>query len=118
MSVLVNVDQNQRLLEVEFIYWESLSSVAADWSTLTIGGKRLIKRPMTPREAAKRTFAWTSLRRSLFVALVVGTALNIINQGSEMLSGNWPVVWKLMLTYLVPFLVASYGSYAAFRSIR
>jgi hypothetical protein len=50
------------------------------------------------------------------VTLVVGTALNLINQGPEMLSGNWPVVWKLLLTYVVPFLVASYGSYAAFRS--
>jgi hypothetical protein len=33
-----------------------------------------------------------------------------------MLSGHWPVIWKLALTYVVPFLVASYGSYAAFRS--
>ncbi|MDP9414936.1 MAG: hypothetical protein M3Q08_12825 [Pseudomonadota bacterium] len=36
MSVLVNMDQNDRLLAVEFIRWESLSSVAPDWSTLTI----------------------------------------------------------------------------------
>ncbi len=50
------------------------------------------------------------------MALLVGTILNLINQGPEMLSGEWPVLWKLGLTYLVPFLVASYGSYAAFRS--
>ena len=36
MTVLVNMDQNDRLLEVEFIRWESLSDVAPDWSTLTI----------------------------------------------------------------------------------
>lgn len=52
------------------------------------------------------------------VAFVVGTALNLINQGPEMLSGEWPVLWKLGLTYVVPFLVASYGSYAAFRKTR
>jgi hypothetical protein len=52
------------------------------------------------------------------VALLVGTALNLINQGPEMFSVVWPVIWKLALTYLVPFLVASYGSYAAFRSSR
>lgn len=52
----------------------------------------------------------------MVVAIVVGTALNLINQGPEMLSGKWPVIWKLALTYVVPFLVASYGSYAAFRS--
>jgi hypothetical protein len=36
MSVLVNLDQNDRLLEVEFIRWESLTSAAPDWSTLSI----------------------------------------------------------------------------------
>jgi hypothetical protein len=64
----------------------------------------------------RRTLAWRTVRRSLVVALVVGTALNLINQGPEMFSGRWPTLWKLALTYLVPFLVASYGSYAAFRS--
>jgi hypothetical protein len=62
------------------------------------------------------TFGPQALRRSLLVALVVGTALNLINQGPEMLGGDGPVLWKLALTYAVPFLVASYGSYAAFRS--
>lgn len=71
---------------------------------------------MEVREAAKRTLTDNSLRRSLLVAVIVGTALNLINQGPEMLSGEWPVIWKLALTYVVPFLVASYGSYAAFRS--
>jgi hypothetical protein len=62
----------------------------------------------------RRTFAWRSVRRSLIVAVIVGTALNAINQGPEMLGGNWPNFWKIGLTCLVPFLVASYGSYAAF----
>jgi hypothetical protein len=68
------------------------------------------------REALRRTFAASSIRRSLTVALVIGTVLNGINQGPEMLSGHWPVWWKVVLTYFVPFAVASYGSYAAFRS--
>ena len=73
---------------------------------------------MEARDAARQTLTGASLRRSIVVAVVVGTALNLINQGPEMLSGKWPVVWKLALTYVVPFLVASYGSYAAFRSSR
>lgn len=73
---------------------------------------------MEAAEAARRTLTGTSLRRSLLVAVIVGTALNIINQGPEMLAGKWPVIWKLVLTYVVPFLVASYGSYAALRSSR
>jgi hypothetical protein len=73
---------------------------------------------MEAREAARRTFTGRTVKRSVIVALVVGTALNVINQGPEMLSGKWPILWKLALTYVVPFLVASYGSYAAFRSSR
>jgi hypothetical protein len=40
--------------------------------------------------------------------------LNGINQGPGILTGRlgW---WKLILTYFVPFAVASNGSYAAFR---
>jgi hypothetical protein len=68
------------------------------------------------REALGRTFAWPSVRRSLTVAAIIGTVLNAINQGPEIASGHWPVWWKLILTYFVPFAVASYGSYAAFRS--
>jgi hypothetical protein len=68
------------------------------------------------REALARTFAWRSVRRSLGVALLIGTVLNTINQGPEVFTGHWPVWWKLLLTYSVPFWVASYGSYAAFRS--
>ena len=67
------------------------------------------------QEAWRRTFEARSARRSVTVALVVGTALNAINQGPEILGGHWPVLWKLALTYAVPFLVASYGTFAAFR---
>ncbi len=70
---------------------------------------------MRPRDALKRTFAWPSVKRSLTVALVVGSILNAINQGDSILAGN-PILWKLLLTYFVPFAVASYGSYAAVRS--
>lgn len=46
-------------------------------------------------------------QRSLGVALVVGTLLNAINQGDVLLSGNAPDVAKLILTYLVPYAVAT-----------
>jgi hypothetical protein len=71
---------------------------------------------MKAREALERTFTGPVLRRSLLVTLIVGTALNLINQGAEMAQGEWPVLWKLAMTYAVPFFVASYGSYSAFRS--
>lgn len=70
---------------------------------------------MTRTQALRLTFSLSSVRRSLIVALGIGTLLNLINQGDALWSGNWPVLWKACLTYCVPFAVASYGSYAAFR---
>ena len=81
-------------------------------------GERRINPVMEAREALRRTLTGAALLRSLLVALVVGTMLNLINQGPELFTGQRVVLWKLALTYVVPFLVASYGSYAAFRSSR
>jgi hypothetical protein len=67
--------------------------------------------------ALQKTFAGASVRRSAAVTIIVGTTLNAINQGPELLRGVHPVLWKIALTYCVPFVVASYGSYAAFRSM-
>jgi len=70
---------------------------------------------MSPHQALAQTFAPRALRRSLGVMLIVGTILNAINQGPALIAGEPLVLWKLGLTWLVPFAVASYGSYAAFR---
>ena len=48
-------------------------------------------------------------RTALRVSAVVGTVLNIINQGDALL-GRAPLDWlHLVLNYLVPFFVASYS---------
>ncbi len=49
-------------------------------------------------------------RRSLWVALIVGTILNLINQGDILLSGQPLHFAKLVLTYIVPYLVSTYGA--------
>ena len=55
---------------------------------------------------------WPMLRRSLIASLVVGTALTALNQGDAILTGqlSGALVWKIPLTYCVPFLVATYGA--------
>ncbi len=70
---------------------------------------------MNKRAALRLVFGRRIVRRSLIVALVVGTVLNAINQGSEVWDGH-PVIWRLILTYCVPFLVSSYGAYSAIRT--
>lgn len=49
-------------------------------------------------------------RRSLWVAVVVGTILNLINQGDTLLSGQHLDFTKITLTYVVPYLVSTYGA--------
>lgn len=67
--------------------------------------------------AVRRTLSRAILARSIAVSLVVGTILNAINQGSEILAGQPVNIARLLMTYAVPFFVASYGAYAAFRRL-
>ncbi len=49
-------------------------------------------------------------RRSFVVALIVGTILNLINQGDALLSGAELDFTKIILTFAVPYCVATYGA--------
>lgn len=53
------------------------------------------------------------VRRSLLVSAVVGTILNVINQGDALLHLQSLDLTKCILTYLVPFCVATYGAVCA-----
>jgi len=64
------------------------------------------------RRAISYSFSDGTPRRSVCVALVVGTILNLINQGDAIFAAatiNWT---KIMLTYLVPYAVSTYGAVA------
>ena len=49
-------------------------------------------------------------RRSLVVAGIVGTLLNLINQGDVLLGTGRLSFTKLLLTYAVSYAVATYGA--------
>jgi hypothetical protein len=53
------------------------------------------------------------MRRSFWVAVVVGTILNLIAQGDFLFDGLPLNFWKIGLTYCVPFCVATYGAVTA-----
>jgi cation transporter-like permease len=65
-------------------------------------------------EALKRTFSRRESLRAFRVALVVGTILNVINQGASILATGEVDILRGTLTYMVPFFVASYGAYGAY----
>jgi len=57
------------------------------------------------------------LRRALLTSLIVGTALTAINQGDALLSLTLTpaLLWKIPLTYAVPFGVSTYSALAISR---
>ena len=52
------------------------------------------------------------IKRSLIASLVVGSVLVVLNQGDVMLSAQWSqaLLWKIPLTYAVPYLVSTWGA--------
>lgn len=56
--------------------------------------------------------------RGLKVGAIVGTILVAINQGDLILGGQLDAsaAWKIPLTYLVPYCVATYGGVSAIRA--
>ena len=50
--------------------------------------------------------------RGLKVALVVGVILVLINQGELFLRGESPPLWKVIMTFIVPYCVSSYSGAA------
>ncbi len=74
----------------------------------------------TTREALAVVTRPQSLRKSIGVALFVGTIFFVINQLGPILAGhvNASVVIKSVMTYLTPFCVSNYGLLMASRSPR
>ncbi len=57
-------------------------------------------------------FQSVTVKRAWKVALVVGTILIAINQGDLLLAGGLPPIWKIVLTYMVPYSVSSFSTAA------
>lgn len=49
-------------------------------------------------------------RRSIVVALIVGAILNLINQGDTLFGNGHLNPMKIILTFVVPHCVATYGA--------
>ncbi len=71
----------------------------------------------TWRELAAVVTAPRQLRKTLAIALIVGTVFFVMNQLSAIASGHaTTLIWlKVVLTYATPLLVSSFGIAAATR---
>lgn len=91
-------------------------STYVEWSLpmryLILSGQNSETRSMQSLQIAMRP---SIVKRSLIVALVVGTVLNLINQG-DVITGNAHFnLFKCLLTYVVPYLVSTYGAVSALK---
>lgn len=57
------------------------------------------------RSACDRQLLITALK----VSAVVGTLLNLVNQGPAIWDGEAVACWNIVMNYLVPFCVSSYS---------
>ncbi|MEO0343419.1 MAG: nitrate/nitrite transporter NrtS [Pseudomonadota bacterium] len=48
--------------------------------------------------------------RSVRIGLIVGTILNLINQGDKLFANGEFDVFRCVLTYLVPYCIATYSA--------
>lgn len=70
---------------------------------------------MTLRQCYELAMRADIVRRSVKVALLIGTMLTAINQGDILLGGAWlpEFCWKIPLTYVVPYCVSTFASVQA-----
>jgi hypothetical protein len=73
---------------------------------------------VTAREALRICGRREHLRRTIRIALVVGTILTLINQADVILGGDatWITWVKASLNYCVPFVVSNLGLLAGKRA--
>ena len=81
---------------------------------VTMLGAFLNSRPAVQAEELRP--GWVVVRRSLFIALGVGSAIILLNHGDVLLAGTITpgVMVKILVTPCVPFCVSLYGAYAAY----
>ena len=64
----------------------------------------------------KLAFSDATPRHALVVGVIIGTLLTVINQGDQIWAGEMPNPVKIVLTYLVPYCVTTYGAVTAKRA--
>lgn len=99
--------------------------MVGSWGRLHGAGRRLPAIRMTSEQtnlsrgaALSKALSGRYLIRAIVAALIVGTVLNLINQGDALFSGGSIDHTKAFLTYLVPFCVTTYGAWSALISPR
>ena len=49
-------------------------------------------------------------KKAFYTAAIVGSILTFINHGDVILNRSFPSIWKVTLTYCVPYCVTTWGA--------
>ncbi len=117
-TLLVALNQGDVLLSghvTRRVLVESLMTLLIPFC-VTMLGAFLNSRPAVRAEDLRP--GWAAVRRSLVIALGVGSTIIILHHGDVLLAGaiTPQVVVKMLVTPCVPFCVSFYGAYAAYRN--
>jgi hypothetical protein len=74
----------------------------------------------SPTHFPSPSLGWAAIRQSLIIAVLVGSAIIVLNQGDLLWAGAvTPRVWfKVLVTPCVPFCVSRYGAHVMAQSAR
>ena len=61
---------------------------------------------------ARLLFGDGTPKKAVLTALIVGTVLIVINHGDVLSRGDLPPIWKILLTYFVPYCVTTWGAFS------
>ena len=70
----------------------------------------ILERTASPPSILQMILGDGTPKKAVLTALVVGTILTTINHGDTISNGLMPPVWKVFLTYCVPYCVTTWGA--------
>ena len=70
----------------------------------------IIEKNVLPPSILQMVFGDDTPKKAFLTALIVGSILTGINHGDTIMAGLMPDVWKVILTYCVPYCVTTWGA--------
>ena len=70
----------------------------------------VLQKPPEKNKLLQLAFGEGTTKKAFYSALVVGSILTSINHGDIILSGEYPSLLKVLLTYFVPYCVTTWGA--------
>ena len=117
-ALLVGLNQGDLLVSGQVTGWVLVKSLLTPIIPFCVTMLGAFLNTGTAARAEDVRSGWAAVRRSVVIALGVGSTIIVLNQGDVLLAGAITplVLIKVLVTPCVPFCVSLFGAYAAYRS--